>query len=154
MIQRMTRVCKATLPERSILHARVGDYDFLDCYSVESNRSVREAAEIALNFPDWARVLVKLRNLIVVPLGLSSEGPEGTNRVGMFPIESETESELVAGFNDKHLDFRISVFSESRKLFLATWVHPHNIGGRLYLAAIMPFHILIARNALQRVMDT
>jgi hypothetical protein len=36
-------------------------------------------------------------------------------------------------------------------VFLATWVHPHNIGGRVYLTTILPFHILIARNALARV---
>ena len=34
---------------------------------------------------------------------------------------------------------------------LATWVHPHNRAGRLYLKAILPFHILIARDALARV---
>ena len=71
--------------------------------------------------------------------------------MGPFPVESETETELIAGFNDKHLDFRVSVRSEGGLVSLATWVHPHNIGGRIYLAAIMPFHILIARDALARV---
>ncbi|MCG8696347.1 MAG: DUF2867 domain-containing protein [Minwuiales bacterium] len=36
-------------------------------------------------------------------------------------------------------------------VFLATRVHPHNIAGRLYLRTILPFHILIARDALARV---
>jgi hypothetical protein len=34
---------------------------------------------------------------------------------------------------------------------LSTWVSPHNLSGRLYLTAIMPFHIEIARTALSRV---
>ncbi|MEM7636150.1 MAG: DUF2867 domain-containing protein, partial [Pseudomonadota bacterium] len=69
----------------------------------------------------------------------------------VFPVETETARELIAGFNDKHLNFRVSVLSQDGRVFLATWVHPHNIGGRLYLKTILPFHILIARNALARV---
>ena len=80
-----------------------------------------------------------------------NDGPETADRVGLFPFESETPTELIAGFDEKHLDFRISVPSHDAKVSLATWVSPHNIGGRLYLAAIMPFHIAIARNALARV---
>jgi hypothetical protein len=44
--------------------------------------------------------------------------------------------------------------SQAGNVYLATWVHTHNIGGRLYLAAILPFHVLIARNALGRVAQT
>jgi len=49
------------------------------------------------------------------------------------------------------LDFRVAVISQDDQIFLATWVHPNNIGGRLYLRAIMPFHVAISRNALRRV---
>ena len=56
-----------------------------------------------------------------------------------------------SGFDDRHLEFRVSVLSRDGRVSLATWVHPHNLGGRLYLAAIMPFHIMVARNALARV---
>lgn len=37
------------------------------------------------------------------------------------------------------------------RVYLAMWVHPHNIGGRLYLRLIMPFHVAISRDALTRV---
>ena len=82
---------------------------------------------------------------------MSQDGPDAADKLGPFPVELETETELVAGFNDKHLDFRVSVMSRDGQVSLATWVHPHNFGGRLYLALIMPFHIMIARNALARV---
>jgi len=73
------------------------------------------------------------------------------DNVGIFPVETETDDELIAGFNDKHLNFRVSVISKGGRVYLATWVHPHNIAGRLYLKTIMPFHVAISRNALARV---
>ena len=88
---------------------------------------------------------------MTAPFGLSNDGPSAPDKIGAFPVELETEHEIIAGFNDKHLDFRVAVLSLSNHVYLATWVHPHNIGGKLYLKAIMPFHILIARNALARV---
>lgn len=50
-----------------------------------------------------------------------------------------------------HLNFRVSVVSRNETVYLATWVHPHNIGGRVYLRCILPIHIVIARDALKRV---
>jgi hypothetical protein len=61
---------------------------------------------------------------------------------------------LIAGFNDKHLDFRVSVISQNGKIFLATWVHTNNIVGQFYLKVILPFDILIVRNALTRVSES
>ncbi|KIC50331.1 DUF2867 domain-containing protein [Tateyamaria sp. ANG-S1] len=145
------RVTATRLSSDSVLHNRMGRGDFLDCYSVANAASPRTAAQIITAFPGWAQVLVKLRGLITSPFGLSQDGPEAADKLGPFPVESDTGTELIAGFDDKHLDFRVSVRSENGTVSLATWVHPHNVGGRIYLAAIMPFHILIARNALARV---
>ncbi|MDF1790880.1 MAG: DUF2867 domain-containing protein [Thalassobaculaceae bacterium] len=139
------------LPADSRLHDRVGPDDFLDCYSVRADFEPRPAAEIIVQFPGWARALLKVRRALTAPFGLSNDGPEAADKLGIFPVEQETEREIIAGFNDRHLNFRISVYAESGRVYLATWVHPHNLGGRLYLAAILPFHIAIARNALNRV---
>ncbi len=144
-------VITSDLPEQSGLHDRIGPADFLDCFSVASGMSPRRAAEIITDFPGWAQVLMLIRGVLTAPFGLSNDGPDASDKVGIFPVETETGSELIAGFNDRHLDFRVSVFAQDGRISLATWVHPHNIGGRLYLAAIMPFHILIARDALARV---
>ena len=88
---------------------------------------------------------------MTTPFGLSNDGPDAVDKVGVFPVELETEEELIAGFDDKHLDFRVSVISRDGNVYLATWVHRHNLGGRIYLAVIMPFHVMIARNGLARV---
>lgn len=92
-----------------------------------------------------------IRRIITAPFGLDNDGPDVVDKVGIFPVETETNAELIAGFDDKHLNFRVAVLSHDGQISLATWVAPHNIGGRIYLAAIMPFHIAIARNALARV---
>ena len=94
---------------------------------------------------------MKLRNVLVSPFGLTTETSEESENAGMFPIDTETEDELIVGFDDKHLNFRISVLQHQGHVYLATWVHTNNIGGRLYLGTIFPFHILIVRNALKRV---
>lgn len=144
-------VTKSPLPADSALNERRVPHDFLDCYTVAAAMPVREAANIITDFPGWARFLLLIRRVLTVPFGLDNDGPAAPDRVGIFPVESETPDELIAGFNDKHLDFRVSVFALEGTISLATWVKPHNIGGRAYLAAIMPFHIAIARNALRRV---
>lgn len=145
------RVTDCQLAPDSALRTHMRRGDFLDCYCVESSASPRAAAEIITAFPGWAQMLVKLRALITAPFGLSQDGPDAADKLGPFPVQSETGTELIAGFDDKHLDFRVCVRSEGGVVSLATWVHPHNIGGRLYLSAIMPFHIMIARDALARV---
>ncbi len=144
-------VKRSDLPETSLLHKRCQPGDFLDCYSVASDLPPRTAADIITAFPGWAMALVRLRGLLVAPFGISASGPSAEDKVGIFPVEHDDGTELIAGFNDRHLDFRVSVHSEGGRVSLATWVHRHNLGGRLYLALILPFHILIARNALARV---
>ena len=148
----MMKIIRSTdLDTDSTLRNRFAEGDFLDCYSVASNLPARQAAEIITAFPGWVRFLVALRGLMVAPFGLRARGPSARDKIGEFPVEIETPDEVIAGFNDRHLDFRISVRSRDGEVSLATWVRRHNLGGRLYLALILPFHVAIVRNALARV---
>ena len=144
-------VTRTALISDSELHGYVKEGDFLDCYSAPAALPARKAAEIIVDFPSWAQVLLRIRRLVTTPFGLSNEGPEADDKLGPFPVELDSEGEVIAGFDDKHLNFRVSVTSQNGRVALATWVRPHNFGGRLYLALIMPFHIAIARNAMARV---
>ncbi len=139
------------LPAWSMLHQRVAANDFLDCYSVASDLPPRQAAEIFATFPGWVHFLLRLRRVVTAPFGLSNDGPKARDRIGFFPVETDNGAEIIAGFNDRHLDFRVSILSRDGQVSAATWVHPHNIGGRLYLALVLPFHRLIVRNGLARV---
>ncbi|PID61372.1 MAG: hypothetical protein CSB44_07420 [Gammaproteobacteria bacterium] len=147
----LSDVRRCELPSGSRLHDRVGKGDFLDCFSVQAGASPRQAAELIAAFPGWAGLLLELRRIAVLPFGLLHDGPDHDDKVGPFPVEMDDGQELIAGFDDRHLEFRVSVMSLDGRVHLATWVHPHGVFGRLYLGAIMPFHVLIAREALARV---
>ena len=74
--------------------------------------------------------------------------------IGLFPIVSETSDRLVAGFNDKHLDFRVVVDVATgaiRHVTATTLVKTHNWLGRTYLAVITPFHRLIVPPLLRQI---
>ncbi|MEP4037359.1 MULTISPECIES: DUF2867 domain-containing protein [unclassified Pseudophaeobacter] len=146
------KVATASLPKSSLLFqqpAGLRPDDFMDCYAKPSTRSVDEAAARAFTFPAWVSALMRLRNLLVAPFGLNTK-ITNPNRVGIFPLVTRSETELILGIDDSHLDFRISVLRQEGMLYFATWVRTKNRFGRLYLRLIMPFHILIVRNALTR----
>ncbi|MEM8728761.1 MAG: DUF2867 domain-containing protein [Pseudomonadota bacterium] len=145
------QVTSAPLPPASQLHAVFTPGDFLDSYTVPATATPRQAGEIVVAFPSWVRRLLQLRTLLVTPFGLSTQGPEATDKLGLFPVLADLEQELIAGFDDKHLNFQVSLFAEGGQVTLSTWVKPHNFGGRAYLTAILPFHKMVVKNALRRV---
>jgi hypothetical protein len=135
---------------------------FADAFRIEVNDralNARQAAERTIaRQPRWAEALVTLRNILVTPFGLKTSGATPISpreMVGIFPIVSERPDRLVAGFNDKHLDFRVVVdvatSGATQKVTLTTLVLTHNWLGRTYLAVIMPFHRLIVRTLLRQV---
>lgn len=100
-----------------------------------------------------------LRNLLVWPFGLKTREAELSpqlGRKGMFPVLSQSQSRMVLGLDDSHLDFRILVeikeLGEGRQeISASTLVRPHNLFGRVYLAIVMPFHNIIVPAMLAQV---
>ena len=116
-------------------------YDFADAYAVTAPGGVDaiEATRRAFaQAPRWAAVLMDLRDRLVAPFGLKPAPSTG------FPVISESPEQVVMGFDDRHLDFRIVVTVNAGIATVTTIVRRHNLLGRLYLAAIMPFHRRIA----------
>jgi len=63
------------------------------------------------------------------------------DRIGRWILFAKHQDELITGANDRHLDFRVSVFRDARpRIVLSTAVMTHNTLGRAYLATILPFH--------------
>ena len=118
------RVQTAPLPADSQLWEWHKQGDFLDCFVTEAAITPRHAAEVVTAFPGWTAGLLHLRRIVTAPFGLSNDGPDAADKVGPFPVTSETAEELIAGFDDKHLEFRVSVMCRDGKVHLATWVHP------------------------------
>lgn len=121
--------------------------------------SARQAAErMFLRQPGWISTLMKLRNLLVTPFGLKRPTHRkalARDSIGLFPVISETPQRLVAGFDDRHLDFRLIVdvtgHAPHRQVAATTLVKTHNLLGRAYLTIIMPFHRLIVPAILRKI---
>ena len=135
---------------------------FVDAYGIAVDGcalNARQATErMIMRQPRWAKTLLTLRNILVRPLGLKTSGASGIaprQMIGIFPVVSETPGRLVAGFNDSHLDFRFVVdvvtSGDRQQVTATTLVLTHNRLGRSYLALILPFHRLIVRAMLRRV---
>ena len=135
---------------------------FGDSFRVAVNDDTLDARQAAermfLRLPGWIDGLMKLRNLVVAPLGLKTPTPTKTivaDSIGPFPVISDTPQRLVAGFDDKHLDFRVIVdvtgHVPSGQVTATTLVMTHNLLGRVYLAIIMPFHRIIVPAMLRQV---
>ena len=145
----MPQVRRVKFPETARLWANVRPGDFIDGYCVKSDLSPRQAANVAFQLPKWASALMALRNVIVRPFGLKTDTIDHEN--ALFPTTYESETELIVGTDDTHLNFRISILQQDNTIHMATWVHRNNLLGRLYLAVVMPFHVLIVRGCMKRV---
>ena len=137
---------------------------FIDAFRVEIGATAIEAREactrMVLHGPRWIDPLLRLRNVLVKPFGLKTSGegaPAPHGLIGLFPVVYDTPERLVAGFDDHHLDFRIVVDvsgdAVNRQVTSTTLVRTHNLLGRTYLALIMPFHKLVVRGMMGRIVE-
>ena len=132
--------------------------DFADAFARDLDESIDapEAARRAFSgMPIWVRVVLALRNGLMAPFGLKTSGDSDRPHLGMFPVVSSTPARVVLGFDDRHLNFRIVVdvrdADAGRRVTITTLVARHNLFGRAYLAAVMPFHKIIVPTSLAQV---
>lgn len=158
------RLEKAALPPDSLGAAAFPRRDYVDAWRGFLPRPV-EIDDLFKAFfrssPRWVSSLLSLRNALVRMLGLKAPAGgreemlrslevEAGRAVGLFRIFGKTQREVLAGEDDRHLDFRVSFFLETASVpdgpqtfVLATVVRFHNLPGRLYFAVVKPFHRLI-----------
>lgn len=135
--------------------------DWADCYQVTVDRpfyNARAAAEaIVAALPAWQKPLMKFRGIVVTPLGLkrSAGDVSEADKIGFFPITYESETKLIVGFDDKHLNFRIVIaVQEGRSgqvVSSTTLITRHNALGIFYLEMVLPFQRAIVRSALSHI---
>lgn len=139
---------------------------FADAYRIvrtAPSLTAMQAAEAVFNsMPGWTRALMAIRNAVMRPFGVKTSatqaGRPGQTMIGLFPVLRESPRHLLLGFDDSHLDFRITVALDDAEgataITVTTAVLTHNALGRVYLAAILPFHRLIVRTLLSRARFT
>ncbi|MFJ3057636.1 DUF2867 domain-containing protein [Herbaspirillum sp. NPDC087042] len=117
-------------------------------------------AKMMAEQPAWVSGLMQLRDRLVAPLGLKRAADNRTPTG--FPLIMAQAGRVVMGLDDNHLDFRLCVEKSAASpdaqrsdddelgwLTVTTVVRTKRMLGQVYLAAIMPFHRLIARTLLQ-----
>ena len=107
--------------------------------------------------------------MIVKPFGLKTDSINdfGNNHVipamsvmkgdklGLFEVIERNDEEVVMFLSDKHLDVCLAImltqFNNQYELTISTAVQFNNALGHIYFFAIKPFHILIVRSMLKRM---
>lgn len=143
-------------------HVSMAEIDWGDAYRATVGNpfpDARTAANALVRaFPSWMMPLLGLRQILVTPFGLKSASDLNLNKtdnIGFFPVTGETNEEIVAGTDDKHLDFRIIVSLNNggggQSVSCATIIKFNNRFGRFYLKAVQPFHRAIIKYALKNM---
>jgi hypothetical protein len=169
------KVNKSEIPEKSILKEDEGVYDYVDSFQsefIDEGQNIG-VVEIGKTFftsgPKWAGILFIIRDKIVGLFGLKTSGNiadkqksidrfnwEPGKRLGLFKIFNKTNNEIILGENDKHLDFRISLFLDQKlndvdQITISTIVKYNNWFGKLYFLPVRPFHKLIVPSMLKGI---
>lgn len=171
-------ITKVQLPENSILNNSLIKYDYVDSFQGVIDRVGKiNSTDIGKAFftssPKWVEKLFDFRNKIVSVFGLKTSGNlssrqqqldsfkcEPGEQLGLFKVFSKTDNEVVLGEDDKHLNFRVSLFlnpqkqgEERQKIIISTSVEINNWFGRLYFMFVRPFHKLIVPSMLKGIMN-
>jgi len=161
------------VPSLSVLDRHLVEAAFFrDSYRMPLTHTQASVVEIFFgvfgHHPLWMKSILIARNRVALLCGLDAATvseimkPEVKrsynvgDKIGPWPIFSLTQSELVAGRNNKHLDFRLSVLKEANgdamSAVISTICTTHNAFGRLYLFFIIPFHKWGVRRLMSRAL--
>lgn len=155
------------IPLESVLDRRaVASAWFSDSYQADLGTLARSPPDLfqALlgHNPRWVTKLLILRNRFAARAGLDV-APDAIIRsferkpdyavgdtIGPWPIFYVSETELIAGRDNHHLDFRFSVLKLGPTVAFSTLCNVHNRFGKIYLFFVAPFHRLGMRYLLRR----
>ncbi|MEM8567447.1 MAG: DUF2867 domain-containing protein, partial [Bacteroidota bacterium] len=75
--------------------------------------------------------------------------------LALFHVKDRTDTEILTGENDKHLDFSLSIMGQPShqgfEIILTTTVIFNNWLGRLYFFPVKPVHKLLVPAMLERM---
>ncbi len=146
------------VPQHAFALAGLPEPDVADAFAVAlppgASQDARDwhAALVAAGVPPWVHGLVRIRSLLARSLRLRTAD---ALRAGPLTAIAARPEVVIAGEDDRHLDFRVLVEVEHAasgraQLVLTTVVQRHNRLGRAYFALIRPFHGRIVRALLGR----
>ncbi len=154
------KISVSELPKNSKVVGFITRINYEDTFSVALQNKEMAIEDVYLNVfahsPKWVNNLLKLRNNIVKLFGIKTnvgkmkkESLKVGKKTGIFKIYAIYKNELIAGEDEKHLDFRISVLKNEGILTISTLVQYNNWFGRLYFFIVKPFHKIIAKSMMK-----
>jgi hypothetical protein len=164
-------IVECEVPAASLLERRVVEAAyFRDSYRAPVTKMHASVVDIFFgvfgHHPLWMKFVLIARNRIAAVCGLDASttaeimSPEVKNgyrvgdKIGPWPIFAMTETELIAGRNNTHLDFRLSVLRETDgaapSAVISTVCTVRNRLGKIYLFFIVPFHKWGVRRLMSR----
>jgi hypothetical protein len=169
MPDQSTRVERVAVPVLSAVATAFQSTHLADAFAIALPPDASVEPEVLARFvfavqPAWIGALIRVRDAIVGRFGLKTARHLATlprnatvRRIDIFRVFGTSETEVVLGENDRHLDFRVSILctratspATASRLTLTTVVHCHNRLGRAYLAVIAPFHRRVVKASLRR----
>lgn len=164
---------KVDFPKSSVLSLK--DFDYFDTYQAsffdENNKySVSYIGKVFFSTTSgWINQLFHLRNKIVSLFGLKV--PENIKererlleefecepgqKLGLFQVYEKNDNEVILGEDDRHLNFKVSflkenLFNHKKQLSVTTVVKFNNRFGKYYFFIIKPFHKLIVKSMLKKL---
>jgi hypothetical protein len=162
-------VTQVDLPPQSAVANLYMPANLADAFAIQLPMDASSDPEVLARFlfsnqPSWISALMIVRDAIVAPFGLktashlaSQSGDIEAKRIGLFKIYSTSQTEIILGEDDEHLNFRVSLLcalergpQAGRTLTASTVVQCHNLLGRLYIVVISPFHRAVVKASLRR----
>ena len=134
--------------------------DYRDAYRVPLRRRELDVVDVFFaifaHHPLWMKLLQIVRNKLVAFIGLNGSAASEVleikirthyavgEKIGRWCIFALDENEVVAGGDDKHLDFRVSVLKategDETSVVVSTVCAVHNLTGKIYLFIVVPLH--------------
>lgn len=160
-VRRKTRIEECDVPVSSAIDRHLVDAAFFrDSYRTRLKHNEISVVEIFFgvfgHHPLWMKILLISRNHMATWCGLDAPTRSEImnsevkcsyavgGKIGPWPIFAMTQNELVAGRDNKHLDFRLSVIkeknAETASAVISTVCKTHNTFGKVYLFFIIPIH--------------
>lgn len=165
------RIKSTLIPEDSQVNKYLpADYsDVFACETISNALPTPDDIVISLftDMPGWVNALFKLRHFLVRFVGLKG-GDSDTNRLkecirtggryGFVSVSDKNDHETVLLLEDKHLNAYLSIHVaetgiNKRIVSLITVVHFNNKLGNIYFAVIKPFHKIVVKGMLKRVLS-
>ena len=172
MSSKLPLVKQVALPPQSAVATAFKSVNLADAFSIELPSGASKNPDVLARFifsvqPSWIGALTNVRDAIVAAFGLKTakhlatlSSDPAAKRVSIFRVFGMSETEVVLGENDKHLDFRVSILctpdsppNTGSRLTLSTVVHCHNRLGKTYLSVIAPFHRQVVIASLRRAAE-